>query len=186
MDLKRHQRLIRIFVAGIPALVLAACGGGEGQERIEATPQPVFTGILLDSPVAGVTYTTLSGNSGLTNEAGEFQYKQPRRGTFSETVTFSIGDIELGTVAPAPIITMVELTNSFAPTDRAAVNQLVFMQSLDSDGDPSNGITIDAATRAAAEGQLLAAQVGAEGRQADALDGTHFAPPSVRARRGVV
>ncbi len=70
-------------------------------------------------------------------------------------VTFSVGDIVLGTVPGAPIITSVELTGSADPTVQAATNQLVFLQSIDADENPLNGITISAATQAAAVGQSL-------------------------------
>ncbi len=55
----------------------------------------------------------------------------------------------------APYVTAVELTSSFSPVDRAALNQLVFLQSIDADSNPSNGITISEATQAAAIGQEL-------------------------------
>ncbi len=149
------QILIRTLVSLIPAALLAACGTGDGQPRVEGTPQPTLTGVLIDSPVAGVTWKTSGGKSGLTNELGEFQYTELDSGTFVDLVTFSIGDIVLGTVRGAPYITAVELTNSFVPTDRAATNLLVFLQSIDADSDPSNGITISEATRAAAVGLTL-------------------------------
>jgi beta-glucanase (GH16 family) len=110
--------------------------------------EPVLTGVLLDSPVEGVTFQTAT-QSGVTNVAGEFQYQA------GEMVTFSIGDIVLGTVQGADIITAVELTGSFDPTDQAATNLLVFLQSIDEDQNFSNGITISAATQAAAVGQAL-------------------------------
>ena len=139
----------------LAVVVLAGCGDGDGPERVPGTPQPSLTGVLVDSPVAGVAWSTSGGGSGLTTDDGEFSYVQPESGTFIETVTFSIGDIVLGTVPGAAFVTAVELTSSFAPTDRAATNMLVFIQSIDSDGDPTNGITISEATREAAVGRTL-------------------------------
>ena len=116
---------------------------------VKAIPTvPVLTGVLLDSPVEGVTFQTAT-QSGITNVDGEFQYQA------GEMVTFSIGDIVLGTVEGAPIITPVELTGSFDPTNQAAINLLVFLQSIDEDEFHANGITISAATQAAAVGQTL-------------------------------
>ncbi|MFW2403343.1 MAG: family 16 glycosylhydrolase, partial [Gammaproteobacteria bacterium] len=149
------SRLLRLLTLLVSVTVLIGCGDGRGQDPVPGTPQPTLTGVLVDSPVSGVTWKTSGGGSGLTNDSGEFFYVQPESGTFIETVTFSIGDIVLGTVPGAPFVTAVELTASFAPTDRAATNQLVFIQSIDSDGDPSNGITISEATRTAAVGQTL-------------------------------
>ena len=109
---------------------------------------PVLTGVLLDTPVEGVNFQTAT-QSGITNALGEFQYQA------GEMVTFSVGGIVLGIVQGAAIITPVEVTGSFDPTNQAATNQLVFLQSIDADEDPSNGITISAATQAAAVGQTL-------------------------------
>ena len=147
--------LIRLLTVMIPVIGLTACGDGSGPTGIPGTPQPELTGVLVDSPVAGVAWESFSGKSGLTGGAGKFRYTELASGTFIDTVTFSIGNIVLGRVPGAPYISVVELTNSFAPTDRAAVNQLVFLQSIDADQNPSNGITVSDATRAAAVGQTL-------------------------------
>jgi beta-glucanase (GH16 family) len=145
---------MRILTIVVPFTVLMGCGNGDGQERIPGTPLPTLTGVLLDSPVSGVAWEARE-DSGLTNDQGEFDY-QPLANSLAAAVTFSIGDIVLGNSVPAaPYITPVELTSSFAPTDRAATNMLVFLQSIDSDGDPTNGITISEATRSAAIGQTL-------------------------------
>ena len=109
---------------------------------------PVLTGVLVDAPVEGVTYQTAT-QLGVTNNLGEFKYVQ------DETVTFSVGGIVLGTVTGAPLITPVELTGGVNPIDQAAINQLVFLQSIDEDQDPLNGITVSAATLTAAAAQTL-------------------------------
>ena len=57
-------------------------------------------------------------------------------------VTFSIGGITLGTVYGAKVITPVQLTESESPADAAALNQLVFLQSLDLNSDSDDGIQI--------------------------------------------
>ncbi|MGI9341658.1 MAG: Ig-like domain-containing protein [Gammaproteobacteria bacterium] len=161
MQFDSAVRIMRIGTLLITLALLAGCGNGRGAQQIPGTPQPSLTGVLVDSPVSGAEWKTSGGRSGLTNGSGEFDYTQPEAGVFVETVTFSIGDIVLGTVPGIPFkgdrlyVTAVELTNSFAPTDRAATNQLVFIQSIDEDQDPTNGITISEATRAAAVGQTL-------------------------------
>jgi beta-glucanase (GH16 family) len=80
-------------------------------------------------------------------------------GTFEylsfDNLTFSVGDIILGTTPGAPVISAVELTGSSNPTDQAAVNLLVFLQSIDADSDPSNGITITDSARVNASGISL-------------------------------
>ncbi|MGD8804102.1 MAG: invasin domain 3-containing protein, partial [Gammaproteobacteria bacterium] len=109
---------------------------------------PVLTGVLVNSPIEGVTFQTAT-QSGITNAGGEFQYID------GESVTFSVGGIVLGTVQGAAIITPVELTGGADPIDQAAINQLVFLQTIDADSDHTNGITISATTQAAAESQIL-------------------------------
>ena len=150
----QRTRHLRLFTLPIMLTVLAACGGGSGPEAVPATPRPSLTGILVDSPLSGVTWETAEGRSGLTNPAGEFNYTVSS-GSFTDTITFSIGDIVLGTVPGAPYISMVELTSSFSPTDRAVLNQLVFLQSIDADQNPNNGIEVTEATRDAAIGRTL-------------------------------
>jgi len=152
------SRYVRSITGLFLAALLAGCGDGRGQQGIPGTPQPTLTGIFVDSPVSGATWKASGGTSGITNSLGEFQYVQPEAGTYVETVTFSVGDIVLGTVEGIPFkgdllyVTAVELTGSIDPLDPAATNQLVFIQSIDSDQDPTNGITISEATREAAVG----------------------------------
>ncbi|NNF52686.1 MAG: hypothetical protein HKN59_09640, partial [Gammaproteobacteria bacterium] len=134
----------------IPAIFLWGCvGEGDGPQRIPGTPAAAQTGVLINSPVSGVTFDGSSDLSGVTNDMGEFQYRP------FDLVTFSVGGIVLGTAQGAPYISVVELTNSVDPTSPAATNMLVFLQSIDADGDPTNGITVSSATRTAAAGQSL-------------------------------
>ena len=118
--------------------VLSACSGGGGGGT--ATPS---TGIFLDSPVAGINYRTASG-SGKTNASGEFLF-------FSgETVTFSIGKIDLPPVTANTTITPLNLANTTDVNHQVVSNLLVLLQSLDTDGNPSNGIQISSTAHTAA------------------------------------
>ena len=136
---------------------LIACGGSGAGPSSSPTPAPapspnpsentggdtvveLQTGVLMDDAVSGVTYTTATQN-GETNNLGEFQYAD------GEIVTFSIGDIVLGAVEGAAIVTPVQLTGSLTPTDPAALNQLVFLQSIDENSNPDDGIVISEAAR---------------------------------------
>jgi len=142
-------RLARALTVMLPALVLAACGTGSGKTPIRATP---YVGVLVDSPVEGADFETLS-QSGITTVDGEFKYYP------GEAVTFSVGGIELGTVAAAPLITPVELTGSPDPgtaaMPNAATRVMRFLQSVDADGNYQNGITISDETRRLAVGLTL-------------------------------
>ena len=136
---------------------LIACGGSGGGSSSNPTPAPaptpnsaeniggnavveLQTGVLMDNAVSGVTYVTATQN-GQTNNLGEFQYID------GEMVTFSIGDIVLGTVEGVAIVTPVQLTGSLTPADPAALNQLVFLQSIDENANPDDGIVIGEAAR---------------------------------------
>ena len=137
----------RLVSGLVVAILLTACGGGSGPTAIPGAPQ-ILMGVLVDAPVGGVPYTT-TRQSGFTSAAGEFQYQQ------GESVTFTIGGIVLGPVAAAPMITPVELTGSVDPTAPAAVNLMIFLQSIDLDSNPLNGITITNTMLTAAQGLAL-------------------------------
>ena len=63
-------------------------------------------------------------------------------------VIFQIGDTILGTVTGGAIITPVELAGVSNTADRWVINFARLLQSLDEDQDPSNGVIINATTRA--------------------------------------
>ena len=107
------------------------------------------TGIFLDSEVAGVTYTTSSGLSGTTNSSGQFSYSA------GDTVSFSIGDVSLGSVTAAAVLTPVEVMGASGTADQKVVNLARLLQTLDSDGDPSNGIEITSSASNALQGKSL-------------------------------
>jgi hypothetical protein len=110
---------------------LSGCGGGGGSGNTSTTQ----TGSLIDSPVAGLQYTsTPSGLTGTTDGQGHYQYQN------GDTVTFSLAGVVLfstpatGTVTP----------NSAIGLDATGqINLARFLQTLDMDGYPANGISID-------------------------------------------
>lgn len=126
---------------------LAACGGGGSTPAATVSPPPpppvTNTGIFLDSAVEGLTYQSGSNPPGTTDANGTFIY------TPGETLTFSVGGVVLGTLPDgAAVIT---------PSDfgaAAEINIARFLQTLDADGDPSNGIDLTAAA-IALEGTVL-------------------------------
>ncbi len=152
----------RLTLASVIALLCACGGGGGGHHSAENsnggsnngggnTSAPTQTGTLTDSAVAGVRYETSGGYSGTTDAQGHFLYN------VGETVTFKIGDLTLGEITPSgteATVTPIELATSAAGvvnTDKVT-NLLVLLQSLDSDGDPDNGINIPASAATAITG----------------------------------
>ena len=101
------------------------------------------TGVFIDSAVAGIPYTTTPGNfSGVTTETGQYQYAE------GDTVEFSIGEIRLPIVQAKGVVTPLDMGTDI--NDQVVKNIAVLLQSLDADGDTSNGITIPPAAITAA------------------------------------
>ncbi|WP_246841618.1 pectinesterase family protein [Cellvibrio sp. PSBB023] len=103
---------------------------------------PVATGIFLDAAVANIGYRTAT-QEGFTSVNGEFNYR------LGELITFFIGGLELPSVMAAEIITPLEIANAQSLEDNQVINILRLLQSLDKDGDASNGIEITAEAIAA-------------------------------------
>lgn len=133
-----------LLVMAVAAAITACSSGGGSDEGSKQTAQGTF----VDSQVEGLHY--VSGSiSGITDADGHFMYE------VGEEVTFSIGDIELGSASGAPVITPLELAGEGAEiTDPMVVNILKLLQTLDDDGDPSNGIQITELVQSLAEGDL--------------------------------
>jgi len=86
------------------------------------------TGVFLDSKVRGLRYTTSSGVTGTTNDNGEFQYNG------SDSITFYVGGVNVGTIEADVLVSVLQLPY----TEQVSS----FLQSVDSDNNPENGITI--------------------------------------------
>ncbi len=119
-------------------MTLTACGGGGSSS--DETPQ-TQTGVFLDSAVEGLGYSS-GALSGFTDSAGTFEYET------GQSVTFTIGDILIGTANGADTLTPVELIDGASDaSDPAVTNIARLLQTLDDDGDPSNGILITESVR---------------------------------------
>ncbi|MEN3978765.1 hypothetical protein [Acinetobacter sp. CWB-B33] len=112
--------------------LLAACGSDSSDDSSNPPSSSLKTGVLTDGPVSNVRYETSSGVKGSTNAKGEFQYNS------GDSVTFYLGDIKLGSAAAQAHITPIELSAN----ESVRTNLLILLQSLDSDHNHSNGITI--------------------------------------------
>lgn len=116
--------------------------GCSEDDEITSSPQPKeLTGVFLDSPVEGLYYEseTFSGN---TDANGEFSYLE------GEMVTFFVGDIEIGSAMGQDEITPLSIASTPEATleTMEVKNIAAFLQTLDSDSDPSNGILIESTT----------------------------------------
>ncbi len=137
-----------------------------GMIVIQPTPDPIYTqlqkGIFLDSEVAGLTYSTNS-TSGITDTDGSFEFY------LNDTIEFSLGDTTLGSINTeelffydpsssypfslgtsmpdeqfnTALITPLILTSEAEyEDDHRVINKLIFLQTLDINGYPDDGIDI--------------------------------------------
>ncbi len=125
--------------------VLVACTGGDdssGLPGLDDLGDGLSTLSFNDANfVSGLEYVNGS-NSGTTNAQGEFPFDP------SESISFSIGGIDLGTIAPSTIGNSTTIDTSYfdaanvgSITDETGnISQL--LQSLDNDADIANGISI--------------------------------------------
>lgn len=131
----------------ISMLLLTGCGGDGKKPPAEAA------GTLHAGKIQGVEWRTAS-RSGTTDASGRFTYLP------GEAVTFSIGDVELGSAPGAPDISLFTLAGLTPPTtERALRRQLdlamrrstpftramnldLLLIALDADGNPANGLDV--------------------------------------------
>lgn len=135
----------------LSVFILSACGsnGDEGSniddeginiDKDSPWPPPSVNsdpdsfGNILDSAVEGLRY--ISGDHyGTTDSDGKFGY------IAGEKIQFLIGDILIGeAVLPSSRLTPYELANG---NSSVALNISRFLQTLDNDSDPNNGIQIN-------------------------------------------
>ena len=177
--MQTNPALNSILFGIVSSLYLFGCNTGSTTDTPPTLSQPSdteYTGHLLDSAVEGVTYTRSDGSAGMTDASGAFNYYD------GETIDFSIGNIKLGTVqAPNHTLTITPaaptsytlsngssfLNYNFNVTpltltpdalnrdDPRVINKLIFLQTMDDDGDQSNGIRINDAVRQAAQNTTL-------------------------------
>jgi hypothetical protein len=149
--LRRSLHLGREAPALAAALLLAlapagcAVGVGGGNNGFGT-----HKGAFVDTTVQGLEFNA-GGLIGSTDENGTFVYDP---GT---PVTFFLGDIVVGTGLGTPVMTPVSLVDgAHDESNGTATNIARFLLTIDDDADPTNGIQISDAVRAAARD--LAAQ----------------------------
>ncbi len=151
--------------------LLTACGNSD---------TPTKQGVFVDSPVEGLSFVTTSGLTGTTNAAGAFSYAD------GDSVAFSLGSLNFPPVKAADLISPLDLVDASSANHPGALNIARLLQSLDSDGNPDNGIVINRAKLASSLtqpadwskvtpvqlGAMLSA--GASGLRTEAQSRTHL------------
>lgn len=137
-----HRRAISVGI--IPAtmtVLLAGCFDGSSSSSSSSDPK-VRTGTFVDSAVSGLDYQGSRTAASSTDESGQFRYVP------GETLSFAIGDLDLGTAEGAEVLTPLSITEGASSAqDQRVNNKLILLQTLDADGDLNNGIQITDAIR---------------------------------------
>lgn len=163
-----------IVLLVLSLFILAGCGGsGSGDSGGGDVDTPIttpdygleeqvgdITGVLLDEKVTGVEYSS-SSYSGTTDASGNFTCAA------GEEVTFSVNSLVVGKSPCLAVITPIELVTegkykwdevSFSGEDVSELSSsenkklkrlLMLMQTVDTNGDPSDGISVDSNTATA-------------------------------------
>ncbi len=129
------KRSLTLAMAAAAVVAVTGCSSSDSGSK-------PFTGALVDSGIQGVTYLC-GGVTGVTGPDGRFDCT-------TAPVSFSLGTITLGTIDNITSDYLV-FPQDIAGIPRTEVspvvaNMAVLFQSLDNDGDPTNGITITPAT----------------------------------------
>ncbi|QIZ78075.1 hypothetical protein [Ferrimonas lipolytica] len=129
-----------LLSAVISAALLVGCGSDSNSSSPVVEPTPTvpdgaLQGTFIDAAVVNIGYTTET-ISGVTDANGNYNYM------LGETVTFAIGAIELPPVLAKGVVTPLDLVDTHDVEDDQVSNIIRLLQSLDDDGDASNGITI--------------------------------------------
>lgn len=117
-------------------------GSGDNPDPQSPAPSVTRTGVLTDSAISGVQYSSSpSGLSGTTDINGQFQYRDGDR------VTFTVAGVALPAVAALERMTPTTLAEALFAGDEtkignATINLAILFQSLDDDGVALNGINI--------------------------------------------
>ncbi|MEO9872806.1 hypothetical protein [Ekhidna sp.] len=129
------RNYIKILLALIVLILWTGCGSDDSTTPKEQE-KSYLSGVFLDSPVEGLLF--ISGDTtGYTNSEGTFIYEE------GEDIEFRVGAVSLGKVVPKETISPIDLGGADATINTSLVKNIAsLLQSLDSDGNTSNGIAI--------------------------------------------
>ena len=166
MDAQRMWAVAWRRLGACAVLALAGCGGGGGGGGGSGSVggASLATGNLVDAPVAGVSYQTSSGLSGMTGIDGSFSYKS------GDTVTFTVLGVTLGRSVTVPgngVVTPLSITGEdptgATPTLANAPNATAlaqFLQTLGQVGGSASGNLIMPVTDSSLQRQLAGLYAG--------------------------
>jgi hypothetical protein len=145
-----HLKMIAVlFCVGLLLAFALSCSSGGGGGGSDGSSTTTSQGIFVDSPAEGLQYETPT-QSGITDAEGTFEYQE------GEIITFSIGDIVLGSGSCKQIMSPIDLIEeAIDETHKTVTNIVRFLLSLDEDGDWDNGISIIETIRNECEGRSI-------------------------------
>ena len=136
--MRKHMIHTITAITTLAIASLVGCGGGGSGGT------STKTGYFIDSAVGGLEYSSGS-TTGITGADGSFKYEE------GKPVTFKIGNMVLGslTVTNSRVFP-VDLVSGATDESHPKVSLMAqILQTLDSDGNASNGITITETSRRA-------------------------------------
>lgn len=116
-------------------VIISGCGGGGGDGAVLSS-ESFMEGVFIDSAVEGLEYETAT-RTGMTDENGTFMYQE------GNTIRFYVGDVVLGEGPAKSVMTPIDLVDGATDeTHPAVINMTRFLQTMDDDMNPENGIMI--------------------------------------------
>lgn len=133
----------------LSGVMLTACGGGGDDNGggsnggnngggTDTGSKPLHTAVFLDSVVGGLDYRC-NDYTGVTNANGEFLFDD------GDTCEFALGNQRLGAVTLKAGNSLVTPYTLAGDDKEKAIRIAALLQTLDSDSNPENGITLDKA-----------------------------------------
>ena len=133
----------------LPLLLAAGCSGDDPATPSDGnTPPEPGHGVFVDSPVSGLEFTS-GDETGVTGSTGAFTFEE---GT---DVTFALGGILFGSASASTKMSPLNLANATIVGHPLVTSIARFLQTIDDDADPSNGIQITETVRTAAIGRSV-------------------------------
>lgn len=133
------KSIVKYSTLALTAAILAACGGSDSSST-KKTPAnndkatQTKMGKLVN--IHNIDYKTTSGKTGKTDDKGMFEYQA------NDKVTFSIGKVTLPETTAKDKVSLLDIANTTDINNQVVINTQRLTQSLDKDGDASNGIQI--------------------------------------------